>query len=74
MTGDANVHLDYVEEKVILTIRDAGQGFDPDEPLHPPRGWGLAGMRERVEAVNGEFKLFSGEKQGTTIEVVIPIS
>jgi signal transduction histidine kinase len=73
MTSQASVQLEYAGEQVKLVIRDAGRGFDPYEPLHPPRGWGLAGMRERVEAVSGEFNLNSGIKSGTTIEVVIPI-
>jgi signal transduction histidine kinase len=73
MTGQAYVQLDYSGEQVRLTICDEGRGFDPHEPLHPPRGWGLAGMRERVEAVSGEFKIISGVNKGTTIEVVIPI-
>ena len=71
-TGEASLQLEYAGEQVKLAIRDAGRGFDPDEPLHPPRGWGLAGMRERIEAVNGEINISSAPKKGTTIEVVIP--
>jgi signal transduction histidine kinase len=73
MTRQASVQVEYAGEQVKLAIRDAGRGFDPYEPLYPPRGWGLAGMRERVEAVSGEFILISGANNGTTIEVVIPI-
>jgi len=33
---------------------------------------GVDGMRERVHAFNGEFKLESGVNQGTSIEIVLP--
>ncbi len=72
-TNQALVRLDYALEAVTLGIVDAGKGFDPNEPLRPPRGWGLEGMRERVESVGGELVLYSAPGRGTTVEVVIPI-
>jgi len=72
-TNEANLRLDYAPEAVTLGVLDSGKGFDPNEPLHPPRGWGLEGMRERVEAVGGQLNLYSAPGRGTTVEVVIPI-
>jgi len=72
-TNQALVRLDYALEAVTLGIVDAGKGFDPNEPLRPPRGWGLEGMRERVESVGGELVLYSAPGRGTTVEVVIPL-
>jgi two-component system sensor histidine kinase UhpB len=69
----AGIHLDYAPEAVTLEVKDAGKGFDPNEPLHPPRGWGLEGMRERVESVGGALCLHSAPGCGTTVEVVIPL-
>jgi len=71
-TNQASVGMDYSEDAVTLRVADSGKGFDPNEPLHPPRGWGLEGMRERVESVGGELILNSAPGHGTTIEVVIP--
>ena len=73
-TNEANVRLDYAPEAVTLGVLDAGKGFDPNEPLHPPRGWGLEGMRERVESVGGQLILYSAPGRGTTVEVVIPLA
>jgi signal transduction histidine kinase len=73
-TGEASVHLKFAKTQVELTVHDEGRGFDPGEPLHPPRGWGLAGMRERVEAASGKFNLSSAPQSGTEIRVVIPLS
>jgi len=72
-TNKAVVHLCYAPEKVTLGVLDSGKGFDPNEPLRPPRGWGLEGMRERVEAVGGRLILHSAPGHGTTVQVVIPL-
>ena len=72
-TKQASVHLDYTPGTITLGVLDAGKGFDPNEPLHPPRGWGLEGMRERVESVGGQLSLYSAPGRGTTVEVVIPL-
>lgn len=72
-TNQASVHLYYAPDKVTLEVLDSGKGFDPSEPLRPPRGWGLEGMRERVEAVGGRLILHSAPGRGTTVEVVIPL-
>jgi len=72
-TNQANMRLEYAPDTVTLWVMDAGKGFDPNEPLRPPRGWGLEGMRERVESVGGQLILNSEPGQGTTVEVVIPL-
>jgi signal transduction histidine kinase len=60
-----------------LVINDDGIGFNPD---HLPAGrkvrggLGLLGMRERATYVNGAFKVKSGRRAGTEIEVRIPLA
>lgn len=72
--NQAKVDLRYDCDNVVLQVSDQGRGFDPTENFHPPRGWGLAGMRERVESVAGEFNLRSAQGQGTTVEAVVPLN
>jgi len=69
----ACVQMVYSSDKITLRVMDSGVGFDPGEMFNPPRGWGLAGMRERVEAVDGLFYIHSAPGTGTTVEVHIPI-
>ncbi len=71
-TDQAMVNLSFLPGEVQLQITDQGAGFDPEELFAAPRGWGLAGMRERAEAVNGKFLVKSKPDEGTTIIVVIP--
>ena len=70
----AKVNLRFECDRVVLQISDQGCGFDPTENFHPPRGWGLAGMRERVESISGIFNLQSAQGQGTTVEAIIPLT
>lgn len=70
----AKVQLIFEPERVTLRICDTGVGFDVHATLSPPRGWGLAGMRERAESLDGEFKLQSAPGQGTTVDVIIPLT
>lgn len=52
-----------------LQIDDNGHGFDPRQNT---TGFGLQGMRERVDAVGGTLTLRSESSQGCTITVEIP--
>lgn len=49
-----------------MTVEDDGIGFDPS--VHS-RGYGLAGMQERVEGLMGTMQVISRHGQGTRIEV-----
>ena len=69
----AEVEVQFDRDRVVLRICDQGRGFNPDQPFHPPRGWGLAGMRERVESLGGQLRLQSTDSHGTIVEAVIPL-
>jgi signal transduction histidine kinase len=62
---------------VSLRIRDNGRGFDPIvaarvTQLTDDGHFGLAGMRDRVTGVGGDWRLTSRPGGGTTIEVDLP--
>jgi signal transduction histidine kinase len=54
-----------------LCISDDGQGFDPAEEHS---GFGLAGMRERVELAGGELQIESGPGAGTRVMASLPLA
>ena len=54
-----------------LYFEDNGQGFEPNANT---TGFGLQGMRERIEALGGSFLLRSQSGQGCQIQVNIPSS
>ncbi|SNS13906.1 Signal transduction histidine kinase [Actinomadura meyerae] len=62
------VELDY-GDPVRLAVADDGRGFAPEEV---ERGFGLRGMRTRVERAGGTFAVTA--EGGTRIEVAVPCS
>lgn len=67
------INVEIAEGFLNLNIQDNGQGFDPSAV--PAGGhYGLIGMRERVNLVNGSFAVISQPGAGTTINVRIPCS
>lgn len=60
------VELKTDEKQIILTIQDNGCGFDADNNSDI-NGFGLEGMRERANLVEGKFTISSQLSHGTTI-------
>jgi signal transduction histidine kinase/ligand-binding sensor domain-containing protein len=70
---EACVSLGRKPHELLLTIRDNGVGIPPSLIDASGPGFGLAGMNERVRILGGTIAIDSGEGQGTTITVRIPI-
>jgi signal transduction histidine kinase len=66
------VSLSYLGDTVTLDVDDDGQGFDGRSHPGPDGGFGLIGMRERIEAAGGELTVESRRGEGTTIAVSVP--
>ncbi|MGZ6346146.1 MAG: sensor histidine kinase [Anaerolineales bacterium] len=71
--GQARILLDFKPQEITLKVEDSGAGFDPVQSFVPPRGWGMAGMQERVESVGGLLSIKSKPNIGTVVEVAIPV-
>ena len=54
-----------------VTVRDDGHGFDT---LAHSDGFGLVGIRERVELLDGSLDVTSSPGRGTTITATFPAS
>jgi signal transduction histidine kinase len=61
--------LAFDAQKLSLDLRDNGQGFDPSVKND---GYGLLGIRERVEGMGGELSLESAKGKGTAISITLP--
>jgi len=72
--AEAQVRVNFDTDQIVLKIIDKGSGFDPQKPLTPPHGWGIAGMRERVGLVGGKLAIDSCQGGGTVVEVIVPNS
>ncbi|AIQ38221.1 MULTISPECIES: sensor histidine kinase [Paenibacillus] len=69
------VEITYQAQLIKIVIKDNGLGFNVQK-LKNPQGnresFGLVGMRERVELLEGRMEIISAENQGTTIVIHIP--
>jgi len=53
--GRVDVHVDVASGEVRLRVDDDGEGIADGSPIAGPSGFGLLGMRERVESAGGAF-------------------
>lgn len=64
-----NIHLQVLPHQLFLTISDNGRGCNLQQATS---GFGLLAMRERVEALAGEFTVSSAPDAGLTVTLSIP--
>jgi NarL family two-component system sensor histidine kinase LiaS len=55
-----------------LKVRDDGKGFNLEE-AEAKGGLGLVSMRERVDQLGGKLEIFTRSREGTEIQVTIPL-
>jgi ligand-binding sensor domain-containing protein/signal transduction histidine kinase len=68
-----DVRVAFARSELTLEVRDNGSGFEPAAVFaREDRHYGLVGMRERIEAVGGDFRLDSAPGRGTGLTVRIP--
>ncbi|MDW7650968.1 MAG: sensor histidine kinase [Bacillota bacterium] len=69
------IKLEILSSRINISIADDGCGFDTDRVMKniDMDCFGLLGMRERVELLDGQVKIISGKDRGTEIQVSIPI-
>jgi len=67
------IKFEFSAEKVVLQIKDNGNGFNPEACLGPKDGhFGLLGIRERTERMGGKVFITSSAEAGTVVGVEIP--
>ncbi|MFG1820634.1 sensor histidine kinase [Kribbella sp. NPDC049174] len=68
----AVVTLTYQPDAVVLDVRDDGRGLGAGSS-DPDRGRGLAGIRDRLEALGGSLVLESEPGEGTALAASVPL-
>jgi signal transduction histidine kinase len=69
--GAERAWVEIVEDgdRITVSVSDDGGGFDPDDT---EGGFGLVGMRERVELVEGRLLVDSAHGKGTVVRAELP--
>jgi len=65
-----DVVIEGDDDRLELRVSDDGKGFDPGASSS---GFGLVGMRERVDLLGGTIAIEPQERRGTTIHVTLPL-
>jgi ligand-binding sensor domain-containing protein/signal transduction histidine kinase len=71
-----NIRLQFKPTAILLSIEDDGCGFDPEYSLRSKESqdhFGLIGMRERAEQLDGQLTVRSRIDKGTEVIAVVPI-
>jgi NarL family two-component system sensor histidine kinase LiaS len=68
--SQVTVRLHEEDGKVVLAIKDDGQGFEADATTD---GFGLKGLRERISSVKGNVVVSSAKGEGTEVSVTVPL-
>lgn len=64
-----NIDIKHDDSNITMEIVDDGDGFDVNQQT---RGYGLAGMQERVQGLRGLMYIESVQGKGTKIKVSLP--
>lgn len=68
------VELKRIGRKVIVLVRDDGNGFNQDLNSGDERGLGLVGMQERAQLVGGRLRIKSATGLGTEVRLEVDLS
>jgi signal transduction histidine kinase len=66
------ITLSYLDDVVLLDIRDDGAGFSAPASPRADSGYGLGTMRQRLLGVGGTLEIESGPGEGTAIGASVP--
>lgn len=76
---NVNVSIELTDKELSLKVSDDGKGFDVSSLKHKnhtemERGFGIEGMMERVELINGSISIDSAIDKGTVINIKVPLN
>ena len=69
--GRAQLQVRGNEDRLAVLVSDEGDGFDPTAESS---GFGLAGMRERIELAGGELQIESRPGAGARVVASVPLA
>ena len=65
------IKIESQDKFLSVLVKDDGQGFDQSQISE---GFGLSGMRERVEGLGGSFVISAQLGLGVSIKVSLPVN
>ena len=68
----AIANIEYADKYLRVSVQDNGVGFIEEEVIKNKNHFGLMGMKERIELLEGELEIQSEIDKGTTVTFTIP--
>ncbi|MGK7378667.1 sensor histidine kinase [Planococcus sp. 1R117A] len=66
-----DVKVEWLKDHVTLVVKDNGSGFD--QSIVKSQSFGLIGMKERIDLIDGDFYINSSLGNGTVLMFQIPL-
>ena len=67
------VRIEFTPADVTVIVEDDGKGFDLVNEDKPAGHYGLMGMRERMQLLDGKLTIKSTPRQGTRVMITVPL-
>lgn len=71
--NQVKVQIQISDDEVRASVEDNGKGFDLEASTKEASGIGIKLIKERVEMLNGTFKVDSAAGEGTRVSLSVPI-
>jgi signal transduction histidine kinase len=71
--SNVNISFNSADGLLRLRVEDDGVGFRVEEAFARPGSFGLAGMRERVALIGGQFRVESQPGRGSSVSIELPL-
>ena len=73
--GSAELEARREEDRLVLSVADAGIGFAVSKDAEPSAkgGYGLFSVRERIDFIGGKLQIDSSPGNGTVIMITAPL-
>ncbi|WP_339171703.1 sensor histidine kinase [Anoxybacillus sp. FSL W8-1294] len=68
---EIQVKMELKKDHLLIVVKDDGKGFNPNEKKD--KAFGLMGMRERIEWLEGKLHIYSQFGRGTIVTMHIPL-
>lgn len=66
-----SILLDKEVQKILVTYKDNGKGFDVEKTIKQTNGMGLFNMQNRIKLIGGEISIKSTVGKGTCIDIIL---
>ena len=71
--SSAKVRIEFAAAGVTVLVEDDGKGFEMTEGELPSGHYGIMGMRERMQLLNGKLSIKSAPRRGTRVMISVPL-